>query len=323
MATPDFFFNPHGRLRSGWRLAAFVVMLIIIATILYGSITIGLSLALGLSRDGVAQLFDRLGGYALEKSILLIAATLTGFVCGYVIEDVPWRALGWTLHRGWLKDLALGSVVGFVSLVGCALIASVTGGLRFSFAPTSTLPAVWPTLISSFFIFVLGAAAEEVWFRGYPLQTLLRAWVWWAALIPSSVFFGLVHLLNPNVAPRFTLVNTMLAGVWLAMAYLRTRSLWFPLGVHWAWNWTMGALCGIPVSGITKITPAPLLRATDMGPAWLTGGAYGLEGGAVCTLVLIVSTIFIWRTSLLSATPELKEMTSHEIPQPPTSSLNL
>jgi hypothetical protein len=201
----------------------------------------------------------------------------------------------------------------------CAFVPFATGSLHFSLTPISEFTAVWQTLTGSLLIFVLGAAAEEVWFRGYPLQTLLRAWTFWIALIPSCVFFALVHLLNPNVAPRFTFINTLLAGVWLAVAYLRTRSLWFPLGVHWAWNWTMGALFGIPVSGITKITPAPLLRMTDTGPVWLTGGSYGLEGGAICTLILIISTIFIWRTSLLSATPELKELTNREIPNPPTA----
>ena len=131
-------------------------------------------------------------------------------------------------------------------------------------------------------------------------------------LVPSSVVFARVHLDNPNVVPGFTFINTAIAGVWLAVAYTRTRSLWFPLGVHWSWNWMMGAVLGLPVSGIDQLTPAPLLRATDMGPDWITGGAYGIEGGTACTLALLFSTIFIWRTRFVSATEELKELTSHE-----------
>ncbi|HEX8423827.1 MAG TPA: CPBP family intramembrane glutamic endopeptidase, partial [Pyrinomonadaceae bacterium] len=168
-------------------------------------------------------------------------------------------------------------------------------------------------------IFVFAAAAEEMLFRGYPLQTMMRALPFLAAVIPSSVLFAYVHLDNPNVAWGFTFINTTLAGFWLAVAYLRTRSLWFPLGLHWAWNWAMGALLGLPVSGITSLTRAPLFRATDTGPAWLTGGAYGIEGGAACTLALIISTIFIWKTPLLKADEELKTFTDSEVPKRVTS----
>jgi hypothetical protein len=76
----------------------------------------------------------------------------------------------------------------------------------------------------------------------------------------------------------------------------------------------MGAVLGLPVSGISAITPQPLMRATDQGPAWLTGGAYGIEGGAACTIVLIISAIFIWRTRLVSATEEMRRLTEGENP---------
>ena len=106
--------------------------------------------------------------------------------------------------------------------------------------------------------------------------------------------------------------NTALAGVWFAVDYWRTRSMWLPLGLHWAWNWTMGSLLGLPVSGITSLTAAPLLRATDRGPVWLTGGAYGLEGGLACTAALIAATVFVWRTTLLKPVAELKPYTDGE-----------
>jgi hypothetical protein len=100
---------------------------------------------------------------------------------------------------------------------------------------------------------------------------------------------------------------------------LRTRSLWFPLGVHWAWNWMMGAVFGVPVSGIDRLTPNPLLHAAADHPQWLTGGAYGVEGGAACTLALVISILFIWRTRLLSATDEMRRLTDHEIPKRETT----
>jgi hypothetical protein len=109
-----------------------------------------------------------------------------------------------------------------------------------------------------------------------------------------------VHLNNPHAVPGFTFVNTALAGVWLAVAYLQTRSLWLPLALHWSWNWAQASLLGFPVSGIERIAPAPLLQAINAGPDWLTGGAYGIEGGAACTVALLVSTLVLWRTKLFA-----------------------
>src|ERR1044071_9755068 len=96
---------------------------------------------------------------------------------------------------------------------------------------------------------------------------MARSHLAWVAVIITSIIFSYGHLQNPNAVPGFTFANTAIAGVWLAIAYLKTRNLWFPLGIHWAWNWTMGAVLGLPVSGIERLTPEPLWRAVDLGPA--------------------------------------------------------
>ena len=179
------------------------------------------------------------------------------------------------------------------------------GGAQSHFNLAQKPGPVLATVAFSAIGFLWFAAAEEIWFRGYALQTLTRAGYAWAGILLTSVPFALVHLGNPNVSPFFTFTNTTLAGVWLGLAYWKTRSLWFPLGLHWAWNWTMGALVGLPVSGITEVTPAPLLQTTLHGPKWLTGGSYGIEGGVACALALVVSTFFIWRTRLVKASDEM------------------
>jgi uncharacterized protein len=169
------------------------------------------------------------------------------------------------------------------------------------------------SLVSSAALLLVAALAEEAMFRGYPLQTLTRARLTVLGILLTSLPFGFVHLGNPNVVPGVTFANTAFAGVWLAAAYLRTRSLWFPLGVHFGWNWALGWIFGLPISGL-RIVSNPLLIGEDAGPAWLTGGRYGIEGGVACSVALVVSTLFIWRTRLVSATPELQKLTSEENP---------
>ncbi len=311
MQPSEIFINHVGRLRSGWRFAIYIVSLLLAIPFLFGAARI----LLGIFGLADAGFLEGRWGWVLQAVILLAAATLLGWGYGRLFEDLPARALGWGLTRGWLRDLLLGSIVGAASLALATLLAAIFGGFSFTFNAATAWTATGKTLFFSAFVFILAAAAEEAMFRGYPLQTMTRAGLAWVAIVLTSVIFSAGHLSNPNVVRGFTFVNTALAGVWLAVAYLRTRSLWFPLGVHWAWNWMMGAVLGLPVSGISELTPNPLLRAAAVGPQWLTGGAYGIEGGAACTLALIISTIFIWRTRLLTASDEMKRFTEHEIPK--------
>lgn len=317
MSDSGIFINRAGRLRSGWRFVIFcLVFLVVFFT---HALVVHFALGLWLGEGARERFYTSNGGFLLQGVLLLLAATLVGWVCNLLLEELPWRALGWAAHRGWGRDLLLGSLLGAASM-GVAVVLSVAVG-DTSFAPAqgASAAAVARTLFVSALVFLFGAAAEEALFRGYPMQTLMRSWPAWLALLPTSLLFALVHLSNPNftTAFAFAVANTALAGVWLAVAYVRTRSLWFAFGLHWSWNWTMGALLGLPVSGIREITPDPLLRATDAGPAWLTGGAYGPEGGLAATLALILSTVFVWKTNLVSPAEELKPYTDHENPRHP------
>jgi membrane protease YdiL (CAAX protease family) len=311
MEPENIFLNRAGRLRSGWRLAAFSALFLLF-----------LSLALKFIRvlfdfvPAFATLLEGNWGFVVMAVVLMIVpAVLVGWVCCKFIEDLPARSLGWALHRGWAKDLLFGSLVGALSLVLAAALAAAPGGLKFTLNAPVMFGAVARTLLTSLPIFVVAAAGEEAIFRGYPLQTMARAHLAWVAVVITSVVFSYGHLDNPNAVPGFTFANTAIAGAWLAVAYLKTRSLWFPLGIHWAWNWTMGAVLGLPVSGIKSLTPFPLLRAEGFEQsAWLTGGSYGIEGGAACTLALLISTLFIWRTRLVSPTEEMLRLTNEEKP---------
>jgi membrane protease YdiL (CAAX protease family) len=317
MKPSDIFINRVGRLRSGWRFLIFVIAAYFFGNLLFGLVPFIITLALGPSR---AQPFlESSWAHLLQSLTLLAIGLLIGWGCGRLLEGLPLRALGWARHRGWLHDWLMGSLVGIASLLVAAALATAIGGFHFAFNSSGNPALIGRTLVLSILFFLVAAAAEETMFRGYPLQTMARAHLAWVAILITAALFASAHLGNPNVVAGFTFINTALAGIWLCAAYLRTRSLWFPLGIHWSWNWLMGAVLGIPVSGIAKLQPTSLLRATDAGPAWITGGTYGIEGGAACTLALLLSTLFIWRTRLVSATDEMIELTDKENPKAVTS----
>jgi len=296
MADYSFFTDDRGHLRSGWRVAVFVVAFLICAQLGHFLLVGALGIA---TNHSFAELTQTWWYGASSHASILLSAMFIGWVCGRLLEEVPFRALGCLPDRGWLKNFSIGSVIGALSLLLATGLALVSRAMHFSFDRAGA-SAVGKTLGVSLLIFLFAAATEEMLFRGYPLQTLTRANLAWLGVLLTSVPFAAVHLANPNVVPGFTFVNTALAGVWLAIAYLRTRSLWLPFGLHWSWNWTQASLLGLPVSGIDRIAAAPVLHAFNGGPDWLTGGAYGIEGGAACTIALLVSTVVVWRTNLIA-----------------------
>ncbi|MBC8029717.1 MAG: CPBP family intramembrane metalloprotease [Pyrinomonadaceae bacterium] len=311
MNLKQVFINPVGRLRSGWRLLIFALLFLVLLFMVETVIRLGYAVAVQIAPN------RSLGKYALNivfRTAFLLAALLAAFICARWLEGLPTRALGLSFNVPWLREFLVGSVLGVLSLALAAGIATAGGGLAFTISGSAGLLQVGQTLVLSGLLFIIAALAEEVLFRGYPLQTLTRARLVTLGVLLTSVPFAAVHLDNPNSTGVFPFINTALAGVWLAVAYLRTRTLWFPLGVHWAWNWALGSLFGLPVSGLTDLAPHPLLRGIDSGPAWLTGGSYGIEGGLACTIALIISTLFIWRTGLVAPTDEMKRLTSQENP---------
>ena len=146
--------------------------------------------------------------------------------------------------------------------------------------------------------------AEEVAFRGYPFQRLVEGIGPAGGIIVLSVFFGAIHLGNPHVS-LWGFLNTIEIGAFFAMAYLRTRSLWMPWGIHFGWNLTLGMGFGLPVSGLNDFAVA--VQGTAEGPLWLTGGSYGIEASLTGTVVILVAFFVLVRMtpSRPVAVPEL------------------
>src|SRR5208337_181905 len=101
-------------------------------------------------------------------------------------------------------------------------------------------------------------------------------------------------------------LNTALVGIPLCVAYLRTRALWMPVGIHFTWNYIQGFVFGLPVSGHT-FSPS-LLKVQIHGAAWLTGSAYGPEGGLLSTVAIVGAGIFLFFSSRIRISEKMKEL---------------
>ena len=302
MKARTIFFDETNILRSGWRFFVFCTVFFI--TLLVTG-TAGLAVLQAI--EGDAARTKSASSTVVSGLIMLASALFAGWLCGRFLERLPFRALGAWFTAGWFRHLLLGLLFGALTLGLAVAIAIVFGGLQFEPSDVDA-SALFHSLAVSLLIFAVGAAAEEALFRGYMLQTFARAGLASVAIGLTAVFFGIIHKDNDN-ATNISIINTVLAGVWFGIGYLRTRDLWFVWGMHLMWNWVQGAFFGIEVSGLTHLVPAALLKEIDNGPHWLTGEMYGVEGGIVTTIAITLSTLAICFVPWLKAGENVREIT--------------
>lgn len=190
-----------------------------------------------------------------------------------------------------VRDILRGLLIGFVIMAAGFLTLMVFDQIQFKlfeFEPVD--------LILSIGIFIIVALTEELLVRGYVLGNLLNSLNKYVALIVSSAIFSLLHVGNPNIN-WFAFVDLFLAGVLLGLSYIYTKNLWFPIALHFSWNFFQGTIFGFNVSGIDSYSFINFGRLQNN--IW-NGGAFGFEGSVLSVmfqLVAILSVFLIFRNS--------------------------
>ena len=299
-------FNRSGELRSGWRVLVFLVLFSICITLLVTLADLTVIPAIEQLRSplndaAISQLF--LIRPLFEQTLSLGSVLVASAVSARVLEHRSLGSIGYKLHSGWWRDCLLGLALGTAAIALAVAIATTFSALEFEWRNAETVTLL-TGLLGLFIFFAISAAFEELLVRGFVFQALARDISPVAALVITSVGFALLHLRNPEVS-IFALANTILAGVWLGVAYLKTRSLWLATALHTAWNFSMAYLFGLPVSGLTAFSQSGVLLGLPETPLWISGGSYGPEGGAAATLTLIVSTVIIWKGSMFQTAEEM------------------
>jgi hypothetical protein len=154
-------------------------------------------------------------------------------------------------------------------------------------------------------LFTFAAAFEEALVRGYAFQILIQGTGKGMAVVLSSLVFGAAHLFNPDVS-FLSFADTVLAGIWLSSAYLKTRSLWLPTSLHMTWNLSQGFVFGFPVSGVA--VPHSILHISSGGKTWITGGSYGPESGIVAIFVLVPAIVYLLYSKRVRPSPKAQAL---------------
>ncbi len=263
---------------------------------------------LGLAlRVGAFALIAALGYFFIFPIIIafigapiFVVSTLGTFAAAAVANAIVLRIY----ERGNLASIGLGwtsasrrnLVLGILGGVGAALVVILVPlVLRIAdFEPVPGERFRWPSLLFVSILLLFGAVGEEMLFRGYGFQVLVKGIGPFATILPMAVLFGLAHSQNLNFGP-LPLTNTILWGVVLGYSFLRSGDLWLPIGLHFGWNWTL-PLLGVNLSGFTMNVTGYVMH-WNAGASW-SGGAYGPEGGLLTTAVAVALFFYLGKAPI-------------------------
>lgn len=283
----------------------------VVAIIIPYIITLGLFQGLGLIVSGVG--FSRTVEPNVFQNLVISFSGLVGsfLIIGIFRKNVDrksFRSLGFQMQQ-FGKDVIWGLTIGAsIILLGFGLLIAL-GEIT-----VSNVHFNWGSFFAGFALFVVVALNEELLMRGYVLNNFMDSWNKYVALSVSSLIFALLHMANPNFS-WIGMTNIFIAGYLLGLSYVFTRNLWFPLALHFSWNFFQGTILGFHVSGNEIWSVVELERSADT--IW-NGGSFGLEGSLLVLFLELICLVLIFLL-FKNRTPEEAKIVSELSPEPVVS----
>ena len=199
------------------------------------------------------------------------------------IDKQPLIEIGFQT-QGRLKEINYGILFGLFIMAFAFVFLSTIGEIVFL-----SYSLDFNQILLSIALFIGVSFFEEIIFRGYMLKNLLESFNPTVALLISSLFFSLIHASNLNVT-LLGLCNIFLAGIFLGVSYVFTKNLWFPIALHFSWNFFQ-AMFGFKVSGLDSYSIIEFMIPYNN---MINGGEFGFESSILSIIVLFIGTIIIW-----------------------------
>lgn len=198
-------------------------------------------------------------------------------------------------------EYGVGAIIGLAMYSLAFLIAFLTGSVKFEGGASFTFP-----IILFFLAFIIQGASEEIFIRGYLMTSVARDYKVFLAVFFSSAVFSLIHISNAGVTV-LALINIFLFGVFEGIYVLKRGDLWGACAIHSMWNFAQGNIFGSSVSGMGQM-PSIFRVVSNPNMTAANGGAFGIEGGFACTIVVLVAIGII-----LLIPPKKSELPDYEL----------
>lgn len=207
----------------------------------------------------------------LAVVVWMIGFTLAAYIV--FVHTVERRAASEVSLPGMGRELGAGMLLGAGLYTACVAVLMALGYYRIDGFndPAILLGVLWFAASSGFF--------EELIFRGVLFRITQEVFGSWAAILVSSLAFGLIHLNNEGATLKGVLFIAIETGLVFAACYMLTGRLWLGVGLHAAWNFTQSGV----FSGINSGNEPSKgwIRSVIDGPELITGGAFGMEASIV------------------------------------------
>lgn len=230
---------------------------------------------------GLTNLNEDVKGLLVGLSVAL--SSILSYI--YLFRYYEKRNITEFSRKGIVKNLGLGFALGAILQSLVVFVIYLKGG--YSIISVNPFLFIIPPFLMAF----TSSIFEEIIFRGILFRIIEEKLGSYMALIISALIFGVLHLGNPNSTFSLGIGLAIQAGLLLGVVYMYSRSLWLPIALHFAWNFTQSAIFGANVSG-NEISRT-LITSRIEGPEWLTGGAFGPEGSIQATVFCLIATIIL------------------------------
>ena len=220
-------------------------------------------------------------------AVILITGLIANALCLRIFEGRHLADCGLWLNPSTGRNLLLGLGGGAAAAALVLLPPLVAGAAHFVSLPDEPPTAGGVTFLVG--MLAAGSFGEELLFRGYGLQVLIAAIGPWATILPLGILFGALHYGNPGAGVLSSAITAGF-GILFGYAYLRSRDLWLPIGLHFGWNFTLPVF-GVNMSGL-RIRVTGWEMSWSAGDLW-SGGAYGPEASVLTLGVLALLFFYI------------------------------
>ncbi len=237
----------------------------------------------GLTGEIWSPLFDQ----AILVFLLLFGYAAMGF--WFQRQMHPLTDQGLPRREGFAREFGMGLATGWGIAVVCVIPVALAGGIAVALSGTFS---EWGWLLSDAAFFALATLAEQIAFWGYGFQRFVEAVGPLGAALGFSLYYAVVQQLMPG-SNRVSFAVSIALGLLLSAAYLRTRALWVGWGLSFGWRASRALLFGLAVCGVSS--HSSIVIGDPMGPFWLTGGGFGLDGTWIAFLVLLAAIPVLFR----------------------------